>query len=306
MTIKTTLLTIGLACLFSPIALANTAKEGDIISVTLDQLRPSQPSVGYDQVMYKLGRYQFDRKKMFDEICETNGQKGIKTVTSSSQPNISDSFQCKQAIGQQTKDMKTIAIAPNGEYYLTDGHHTFNVFYQMPQGGADFAINVLVDKDYSHLKTMANFWQAMKQDGNAWLFDHQEQPITYNELPKTLGLTHFNNDIYRSLMYFSRDIGWNKPKNPVPFLEFYWTKELRQHINANNLNLDSMAGYAQAIEKTSKQLLSIKTDNVGGSHLTTKQMGQFEQFNQKGLDKLLRENGKVDYMLRYKTASAEH
>ncbi|QSA20742.1 chromosome partitioning protein ParB, partial [Vibrio furnissii] len=38
------------------------------------ELKPTQPSVGYDQIYYKLGRYQHDAEKQFDEICEANGQ----------------------------------------------------------------------------------------------------------------------------------------------------------------------------------------------------------------------------------------
>ncbi|MGR5541140.1 ParB-like protein, partial [Vibrio campbellii] len=52
-----------------PNALANDIAQGDVIEVELNQVIPTQPSVGYDQVYYKLGRFAHDKKKLFDEIC---------------------------------------------------------------------------------------------------------------------------------------------------------------------------------------------------------------------------------------------
>lgn len=295
------------ACVVSTVALpvyANDVHQGDVVAVTLSELHPTQPAVGYDQIMYKLGRFQFDREKLFDEIYEANGQKGVTSFSENAHPNIPSTFQCDEKIGANKKDMKTIVVAPNGEYYLTDGHHTFNAFYQMAEGGADFRVNVVVDKDYSDLKDMSQFWQAMEKDGNVWLYGAKGEAIVTDQLPKQLGIHNFANDRYRGLMYFSRDVGWNKPKQPVPFLEFYWTRELRKKVDLDNFDLNSMDGYAEAIKATSKAILSINTSNVGESNLSVKEMGQFSEFKQKGLDKLLKKGGKVDYMLRYKTSAS--
>ncbi len=294
------------ACVTALPSYALDLKQGDIVEVTLNQLHPTQPSVGYDQIMYKLGRYQFDREKMYDEICEANGQKGVSSIQNNAHPNIANTFQCDDPIGTHKKDMKTIVIAPDGDYYLTDGHHTFNAFYQMPDGGADFRINVVIDKDYRDLNSMETFWKTMEKDGNVWLSDENGNSITAQNLPKSLGLTQFANDQYRSLMYFSRDVGWDKPKDPVPFLEFYWTKELRNQIDISAFDLNSMAGYEEAIRAFSNAILAIKSSDIGGSERSAKAMGQFNGFNQKGLDKLLKKDGKVDYMLRYKTSASGH
>jgi len=35
-----------------------SAKPGDLIEVSLRELHPTQPSLGYDEVYYKLGRYK--------------------------------------------------------------------------------------------------------------------------------------------------------------------------------------------------------------------------------------------------------
>ncbi len=294
---------IGALTILALPAQANSVAQGDVITVSLNELKPTQPSVGYDQIMYKLGRYQFDQKKMYDEICEANGQKGVESVNEDADPNLPSTFACELKVGERKQDMKTIVIAPNGQYYLTDGHHTFNAFYTMPEGGPSFHVHVVVDKDYRNLNNMDAFWSQMQKDGNTWLFDKDNHAIKHNELPTSLGLTHFANDKYRSLMYFSRDVGWNKPTQPVPFLEFYWSKELRKQIDIDSFDLNSQQGYAEAVNTVSNYILSLKTDNVGGSKLSVKAMGQFDSYHQKGFDKLFKKRGKIDYMLRYKTTS---
>jgi hypothetical protein len=39
-----------------------TAAVGDLLDVTLGDLRPTQPSLGYDEVYYRLGRYTLGAK----------------------------------------------------------------------------------------------------------------------------------------------------------------------------------------------------------------------------------------------------
>src|SRR6185369_18058315 len=41
----------------SVLVLRCAAQPGDLINVQLDELHPTQPSLGYDEVYYKLGRY---------------------------------------------------------------------------------------------------------------------------------------------------------------------------------------------------------------------------------------------------------
>jgi len=282
---------------------ADTLSAGKVTQVALRDLIPTQPSIGYDQVYYKLGRYKNDIKKKFDEICEANGQKGLAHFDKNSTPNDTKSYECDEPVGSHIKDMKTIVIAPNGHYYLTDGHHTFNAFWHMQGGGEQFKVNVVVAKDYRNLENMSKFWNAMKVDGNTWLQDSKGQSITYQQLPVSLGMENFENDKYRSIMYFSRDVGWNKPKSPVPFLEFYWSKELRKDIDLSKYDLATTDGYRQAVSDTSHYLVAMKSDNVGASGKSTKEMGQFDTFQDKGLKKLFNaKKGKATYMLEYKNS----
>lgn len=276
--------------------------EGDIYLATLAELKPTQPSAGFDQVYYKLGRYQKDVEKQFDEICEANGQKGVRHFDEHSQPAVADSFECKKEVGAKRKDMKTVVIAPDNSLYLTDGHHTFNTFWHMSGGGSNFPVNVIVTKDYRSLPSMEAFWTQLEKDKNTWLFDVNDQPISHEQLPKALDLSNFSNDPYRSLMYFAREISWDKPDQPVPFLEFYWAKQLKPNLDLSKFDLNSAEGYTAAIKQVSELILQQKTDNVGGSGLSARAMGQFKHLKQKKFKKLAKSTSKMNYMLAYKAS----
>lgn len=60
------------------------AKVGDLLDVALNDLRPTQPSLGYDEVYYRLGRYTLGAepgKELLDAWCATNGQKALKSAS---------------------------------------------------------------------------------------------------------------------------------------------------------------------------------------------------------------------------------
>ncbi|MPW35585.1 MULTISPECIES: ParB/Srx family N-terminal domain-containing protein [Vibrio] len=277
-------------------------KQGDVYQAVLSELKPTQPSIGYDQVYYKLGRYQHDVKKQFDEICEANGQKGLVSFDTNSKPSDPSTFECEKNVGDVRKDMKTIVVAPNNAIYLTDGHHTFNTFTHMSGGGSDFKVHVIVEKDYRHLKSMDEFWAELENDKNAWLFDLNNKPVAHTDLPQQLGMSNFANDPYRALMYYSRDVSWNKPKQPVPFLEFYWAKELKPVFDINRFDLTTETGYMEAVKQAADVILALDTTNLGGSGLSAKEMGQFDRFDNKEFKKMTRKTSKLNYMLGYKAS----
>lgn len=273
---------------------------GDVVKVTLGELKPTQPSIGYDEVYYKLGRYQRDSKKLFDEICETFGQKGVKHLDKHSQPNQLDSFRCKEPVGTEKQAMKTVVIGPDNHYYLTDGHHTFTSFWQLPQGGASFPAYVVVSKDYRQHESMGDFWQSMILDNNAWLYNVSHNAISWQQLPKQLNLKEFDDDPYRSLLYFARGIAWDKPTAPVPFLEFYWADSLKSIFDVTHYNLNNEKSYIQAITDISDAMIHLTSSNLGGSGYSATAMGQFKTVNKKELRKLSKPHSKVSDMIRYK------
>lgn len=290
--------------LFSSLALADDhlaqVKKGDVIPVQLQQLKPTQASVGYDQVFYKLGRFEDDTEKKFDEICEANGQKAIKVFSAKSNVAVPGSFECTDPVGTATKDMKTVVIGPDNGLYLTDGHHTFNVFWHMPDGGANFEVHVVVADDYRDLASMDEFWSKMQAENNLWLFDDKFEAMDHSALPTGLGLNNFHNNLYRSLVYFAREIAWDKPKPAINFVEFYWGKEIYSMVDLSQYDLNSMNGYKKAVKDVAEAILAVKGDTVGGLAKSPSRMGQYEGFDKKEYEKLFRANKKIDYTLRYK------
>lgn len=303
-------LTLGGLSLFSSIAFASphdltTVTKGDVIPVTLNQLQPTQSSVGFDQTYYKLGRYQFDPEKMFDEMCENNGQKAIRKFSRNSNPADMSSYECMESVGAAPGDMKTVVIGPDNKLYLTDGHHTFNVLWHMENGGAAFKVHVVVADDYRNLTDMDAFWEKMKADNNLWLFDDKFQPIEHTALPASLGLENFYNNPYRAIMYYTRKIAWDKPKPAFNFVEFYWGKEIYDKIDLSQYDLNSMEGYKKAVQDAAQIILAVDSKDVGGTKRSAERLGQFKGFDKKEFEKLFRKNQKIDYAIRYKQQLAE-
>ncbi|WP_238925479.1 ParB-like protein [Vibrio sp. S11_S32] len=75
--LKRIILTV--AAFLLPVALVSAKQniphsEGDVVSVSLGDLHPTQALIGRDQVLYKLANYQKKPKNLFDDVCEANGQ----------------------------------------------------------------------------------------------------------------------------------------------------------------------------------------------------------------------------------------
>lgn len=242
------------------------AKAGDIIEVKIADLVPTQGAVGYDQIYYKLGRWQGDVNrptwqtnanfqltylnktigKKFSDYCETIGAKGrddfstIEQLKAASLNNLT-SFGCIETAGTEVDELKTVIVGYDGRLYLTDGHHTMTQLRELPDGGENLSVWVKVIDNYSNLQSADEFWQKMVATGHAWLRNGQNQPITYQQLPQNLGLKSVNNpsgmeeNSYRSLMYFVRDIGYAPPDNAADFLEFLWQDWLEAQVKSGRI-----------------------------------------------------------------------
>lgn len=119
-------------------------KPGDLAEVRLGELRPTQPSLGYDEIHYRLGRFTFGKDKInrrFDDWCETAGLREAKSVTAASRLSDPATFTCTLRKGAETaasrEPMKTAVVGPAGQLYLTDGHHTMTSFMEVEDGGPD-------------------------------------------------------------------------------------------------------------------------------------------------------------------------
>lgn len=280
------------------------ASSAPMMEVRLDQLHPTQPAIGYDQVRYKLGRYAKERGKLFDDLCEANGQGESSRVSRYSAPTQPASFACRDAVGTHAGDMKTVIIGPEQRLYLTDGHHTFSSLWEQPDAGPQLKVWVRVTDDFSDSPNMATFWQRMEEQKTVRLKDGNGQPITAQQMPKQLGFASLQDDPFRALVYFTRGAAYKKPTSEgvVPeYLEFYWADWLRPQLDLARFNRNARAGYAKAVETAGKLMVDLDENaSVGDSGFTARQLGAFAAFNRKALNKTL--DGKMAYALAYKAA----
>ncbi|MFJ1755167.1 ParB/Srx family N-terminal domain-containing protein [Kitasatospora sp. NPDC088134] len=272
-------------------AAALAARPGDLLDVTLDQLHPTQSAIGYDEVYYKLGRYASNKdqlngniNKRFDDWCSTNGQGTVAAAPAGATLADPNSFTCTLAVGQETEasraEMKTAVVGPGGELYLTDGHHTLTSLLETADGGPKLHIRLIVKANYSKL-AKAEFWQAMQEHKWVRLVNENSAPITVDQLPTRLGLANFHDDPYRSLVYFTRDIGYTVPDAAAEFLEFQWGDWLRAQGIALPGSYDNkdLASYLGAVRTASQAMSAIPGDTVISGGATADQLGRLTPWN---------------------------
>lgn len=298
-TMKKNLLTLicGLTLIQNAFAVdLQTAKAGDVIEVQINAIHPTQTSIGYREVDYKINRFKDDKEKMFADYCETAGAKDVKKFDSQSSLLHPESFTCKEAYGSEKKDMKTVVIAPDNTLYLTDGHHTLSVYDAI--AGNQVPVYVLVSNDFRKLPDMATFWTEMSKRNLVMLRDG-DKTVTPQQLPTVIGKKTMANDEFRSLMYFVKDIGFKKPKNAPPFLEFYWGNWLQSRIHLAQYNLNDKHDYANLVKTTAMQMINADKNSIiatiDGKTYTAKDMGALNTFNSSKFNKLTSSTGKITY-----------
>ena len=284
------------------------------LQVSLDELRPTQPAIGYDQVYYKLGRYgaedlimaKTNKPKKFAELCEANGQDDVVTKTANiagaTLINPPATFQCKSPVGTKPGDMKTVVIGPNGTLYLTDGHHTFSAFWDADNGvNHQLKVWVKVTDNFSKLSEY-DFWAQMKKASKVWLKNGANQTIATSQLPASIGLKSLGNDPYRALVYFTRDAGYVVPSTATEFLEFYWADWLRNKpvVDLSKVDTSDTTAYMAAIKTASQAMVALKATDIVSGGVTAQTLGWTGVFSQAALDDLVTPTGKLTYSIAYK------
>lgn len=291
-----------------------SAKTNDLIELKVSDVKPTQPSLGYDEVYYKLGRYSSLGKdtinKRFADWCEANGQLDAASAPAGATIKDATTFTCAIALGAETAEsvglMKTVVIGPKGVAYLTDGHHTLTSFFETPDGGPDVRVRMRVQANFSDLTTKA-FWAEMKKQQMTWLIDTNDKPITPQQLPTTVGLKNFANDPYRGVLYFARDVGYEQRPTNATFLEFYWGKWLRASttIKLADYKLNDQTSYLALVKKIAQEQTAMAPTAIVSDGKTAEQLGQLAAYDSKGeyakLSKLYTEKkpGKIAYSLEY-------
>lgn len=240
-----------------------------LLDVRIGDVHPTQPSLGHDEVYYKLGRYtpalsKDAVNKEFDDWCEANGQEEAATVPGGATITDPSTFTCAVPVGSETaktiEPMKTVVIGPGGTLYLTDGHHTLTSFAE--ESGLDVHVRLRVLGNLSGLDQSA-FWQTMQDNGWVWLRDVTGKSITPSQLPTNVGLAQFEDDRARSIMYFARDIGYSAD-GAVPFQEFYWGSWLRgrEDIDLAGWDQDDWDASLALVERITRAQVALPRDTV--------------------------------------------
>jgi hypothetical protein len=260
---------------------------GSIAEASLSDLRPTQPSLGFDELYYRLGRFEFGKDKInkrFDDWCESSGLGDAESANAQSRLSDASSFTCKIKVGSETKaslePMKTAVVGPKGQLYLTDGHHTFTSFMEAKDGGPQTIVRLRVTHNFGDLDE-AKFWEEMKKARLVWLRDAQDKEITPAQLPSSLGMKNFGDDKYRSIFYFGRDIGYKQLSENAAFQEFYYGSWLRKHpaIKIAQYKIDTLEGYLTLLKDVTKDLSSLPDDALISEGVTASALGRMAQWN---------------------------
>jgi hypothetical protein len=169
-----------------------------LITVQLEDLRPTQVTVGYREVNAKRAHWTaLDKKRRVAAI---------------------DSHWFPAVLG------------PKGRYYVVDHHHLGLAWLKE---GVESA-RVTVIKDLSWLEPTI-FWRMMEH--NQWVhpFNADGERCDYADLPKLL--SDLTDDPYRSLAGELRVKG-GFAKDTTPFSEFLWADYLRLKIPAARVRKD--------------------------------------------------------------------
>ncbi|MFD5470746.1 ParB-like protein [Streptomyces sp. NPDC127105] len=261
------------------------AQPGDLLDVRVGDVHPTQPSLGYDEVYYKLGRYTLGKdavNKKFDDWCEADGRSASATIATGARLDDPSSFTCELPVGAETADsvaaMKTVVIGPGGEPFLTDGHHTLTSFYETPDGGPDLHVRLRVQAKLSDLPRQA-FWDEMKAHKWVYLRDPEGKQVTVNKLPTGVGLANFTDDRYRSLLYFGRDIGY--AQNGLPFQEFYWGSWVRdaKPIDLAGWRPNDLDDYLATVRSLTETMTALPKGTVVDSGFTAAELGALDRWN---------------------------
>jgi len=318
--------------------LSASAASTEPVMISLADARPTQPAIGFDQIYYKQGRYRHvatgsvvstQWQKAFDDLCEDSGMDSSAKngVSSSSRLNDRSTFTCKARVANYQGLLKTAVVGPKGQLFLTDGHHSFTSLWEAPNGngnpagglaGGQVQMPVMIKGNYRDLNN-AGFWRSMRAQKFVWLKLPDGTAITPAELPRQLGLGNgLKDDPYRSLVYFTREVGYDKPVNPSEFLEFYWSEWLQAAPRGLKLSSYDLSragngadlGYLQAVRDAANFMLQANPgEPIAASGYNAQQMGQLAAFGSAVFNDLAtpkpadgKKAGKLAYALEYRTS----
>lgn len=177
--------------------------------IALEALRPTQPAVGMIQVEERAARMSRDID-------------GVKYTSKWPVP---------------------VAQAPDGVFYLTDGHHLASVLTRI--GAKKITAEII-----GRFDDQSTFWDEMRARHWVYLFDTQGNPIPPAALPRQIG--DLADDPYRTLAGYAEDAGFFK-KTDAYFMEFQWARYFGSRMGWQPVNRLNLLSALQSAEKLACQ-----------------------------------------------------
>jgi len=162
-----------------------------VISVDLDKIRPTQVSIGYEEVIKKRSEWRKLSKKDRKALLNSHW---FPSVT-----------------------------GPKGEHFIVDHHHLGLALHLEEQS----KVNLTVLKDFSMLNT-ETFWRVMEFHQWVHPYDERGNRIPFSKIP--VNVSQLRDDPYRSLAGLARDHG-AFAKDLTPYSEFLWADFFRVRID---------------------------------------------------------------------------
>lgn len=166
-----------------------------LIHARLDDLRPTQITVGFAEVEAKRREWRLLKKKERKRLV---AQHWFPSV-----------------------------IGPHGGHYIVDHHHLGLALHLERQG----KVWLLILRDLSMIDGRT-FWRVMEYHQWAHPYDERGSRTTYDEIPRTVA--ELRDDPYRSLSGLVRRAG-GYAKDVTPFAEFLWADFFRTRITKAEL-----------------------------------------------------------------------
>ena len=169
----------------------SNVREPMIHPIPIEDLRPTQMTVGMREVKEKRKRWREEKKKKQEE-----------------------------SLG---KHMIPVVRGPDKRYYVVDHHHLARALHE--EGVKDILVTVI--GDLSMIEKDA-FWGVM--DNKRWVYpyDAKGERRHFKDLPKSI--KELKDDPFRSLAGELRRVG-GFAKDTTPFSEFLWADFLRRNIS---------------------------------------------------------------------------
>ena len=166
-----------------------------VITIDLAKIRPTQVSIGYEEVKKKRKEWQ-----------ELSNKDRKVLLNSHWFPSI---------------------LGPRGEYFIIDHHHLGMALHLENQS----SVNLTVLKDFS-LLNLDTFWRVMEFHQWVHPFDESGNRVSFSKIPTTV--SKLRDDPYRSLAGLAREHG-AFAKDLTPYSEFLWADFFRTRIPKKKL-----------------------------------------------------------------------